>query len=199
MTLDPDERAATATEFGVAHAQVERDYLISLILGHLSSTHAESLIFFGGTALARTHLPNGRLSEDIDLIAITPRSRLAAELTRTLPRSVQRQFGRLEWETSLSAVIDTEPARLITPDGRIGIKIQLLSRTGTTRWPTEPRRLTQRYRNTSPATLSVPTRPAFAAAKAVAWYDRAAPRDLWDLWALARINAIDHEAATLFQ
>lgn len=114
MTLDPDERAATATEFGVADAQVERDYLISLILGHLSSTHAESLIFFGGTALARTHLPNGRLSEDIDLIAITPRSRLAAELTRTLPRSVQRQFGRLEWETSLSAVIDTEPARLIT-------------------------------------------------------------------------------------
>src|SRR5437879_3042599 len=102
MTLGPDERAATAAQFGVADSQVERDYLISLLLADLSANYPESIVFFGGTALARTHLPDGRLSEDIDLIASTPRSPLAAELTRTLPRAVQRRFGRLKWETSLT-------------------------------------------------------------------------------------------------
>lgn len=48
MTLGTDERTATAKQFGVADAQVERDYLISLLLAHLSSSYSESIVFFGG-------------------------------------------------------------------------------------------------------------------------------------------------------
>ncbi|NGP08478.1 nucleotidyl transferase AbiEii/AbiGii toxin family protein [Rhodococcus sp. 14C212] len=40
---------------------------------------------------------------------------------------------------------------------------------------------------------------AFAAAKTATWHDRRAPRDLWDLWALAETGAIDTEAAALFR
>ncbi|MGU3581925.1 nucleotidyl transferase AbiEii/AbiGii toxin family protein [Rhodococcus sp. C26F] len=40
---------------------------------------------------------------------------------------------------------------------------------------------------------------AFAAAKTATWHDRRAPRDLWDLCALAEIGAIDAEAAALFR
>ena len=35
----------------------------------LSDRTSEDIIIFGGTALGRTHLVAGRLSEDIDLIA----------------------------------------------------------------------------------------------------------------------------------
>ncbi|MFE3260634.1 nucleotidyl transferase AbiEii/AbiGii toxin family protein [Nocardia sp. NPDC059091] len=55
------------------------------------------MLFIGGTALARTHLPDGRLSEDIDLIALGSRTEIADRLTRDLPRAVLRRFGRLKW------------------------------------------------------------------------------------------------------
>jgi predicted nucleotidyltransferase component of viral defense system len=39
--------------------QVRRDHLISHILAALSVSFHEQVIFFGGTALARTYLPPG--------------------------------------------------------------------------------------------------------------------------------------------
>lgn len=45
-----DERVDIASRFGVSPAQVERDYLISLVLAHLSERHADSVLFIGGTS-----------------------------------------------------------------------------------------------------------------------------------------------------
>ncbi|NNH70014.1 nucleotidyl transferase AbiEii/AbiGii toxin family protein [Nocardia uniformis] len=39
--------------------------------------HTSERHFIGGTALARTHLVTGRLSEDIDLVALDNRAALA--------------------------------------------------------------------------------------------------------------------------
>nr|WP_245650626.1 nucleotidyl transferase AbiEii/AbiGii toxin family protein [Nocardia harenae] len=83
-------------------------------------------------------------------------------------------------------------------DSGLSIKIQLLSARDRTVWPTELRPLGQRYGDAPPAQLPVPTLPAFAASKTATWHDRRAPRDLWDLWALAGIGAIDPAAARLF-
>lgn len=47
--LRRDEAATVAQQFGVALEQVHRDHLISAILAALQ-THADDLIFFGGTA-----------------------------------------------------------------------------------------------------------------------------------------------------
>lgn len=44
----------------------------------------------------------------------------------------------------------------------------------------------------------VPTTPAFAASKTIAWFHRAAARDLYDLWALAAAGHLTPEAARLF-
>jgi hypothetical protein len=98
-----DEGAAVAQQFGVALEQVHRDHLISSILAALQA-HAGDLIFFGGTALARTYLPAGRLSEDIDLIAVTTdgrwRTRYPARLSvRCASRTVE-STGRSPWLTS---------------------------------------------------------------------------------------------------
>lgn len=68
--MDPDEREAVAAQFGASTEQVERDHLISHLLAYLSRTFSDRIHFIGGTALARSHLPDGRLSEDIDLIAV---------------------------------------------------------------------------------------------------------------------------------
>jgi hypothetical protein len=51
-------------------------------LAALSREFGNRIQFVGGTALARTHLPTGRLSEDIDLIATQDRKVLAQALDR---------------------------------------------------------------------------------------------------------------------
>ena len=71
------------------------------------------MIFFGGTALARTYLPTGRLSEDIDLIATGARRETAAPIEQTLNRALRRSHGRFSWAPALTAVRDTDAAVLL--------------------------------------------------------------------------------------
>ena len=71
--MDIDERDRVAHQFGVAPEQVERDHLISYLLAFLGERFGDRIHFIGGTALARCFLPEGRLSEDIDLIAVYDR------------------------------------------------------------------------------------------------------------------------------
>lgn len=164
----------------------------------LSASHGEQVIFFGGTALTRTYLPTGRLSEDIDLIATGARRETAAAIEQTLDRSLRRSHGRVSWSPGLTTVRDTEAAVLLADDGRLTLRVQLLDHLGYPRWPTELHAIDQRYSDASPATLRVPTAASFAAWKTVAWHDRGAPRDLWDLWALAERGEITKHAAELF-
>lgn len=79
------------------------------------------------------------------------------------------------------------------------IKFQLLSARGYEPWPTEFTVIEQRYSDAPSARLTVPTVEAFAGWKAAAWFDRAAPRDLHDLWGLAKVGAINAASAELFR
>lgn len=196
--MDPDERDAAAAQFGAGTEQIERDHLISHLLAFLSRHFGDRVHFIGGTALARTHLPNGRLSEDIDLVAVGNRADVARDLDLALPRAVARSHGRLAVEPALRDTRDADAVVLRPDDGR-PVRLQLLSVRGRVLWPTERRELFQRYADVPAAELSVPTLPAFAASKTATWADRQAPRDLWDLWALNRLGAVDANAAALFQ
>jgi predicted nucleotidyltransferase component of viral defense system len=196
--MDPDERESVATQFGVSAEQVERDHLISHLLAFLGRDFGDQIHFIGGTALARTHLPDGRLSEDIDLIAVGSRRDVANDLDAALPRAVARTHGRVTIEPALSDTADILPVLLRPADGR-PVRLQLLSARDRTVWPTERRHLVQRYTDAPGAELLVPTLPAFAASKTATWADRLAPRDLWDLWALSRLGAIDADAAALYR
>jgi predicted nucleotidyltransferase component of viral defense system len=195
--LDPDELQDVASTFGVDENQVLRDHLISHLLAVISAEAADKLVFIGGTALARSVIPGGRLSEDIDLVATGLRQEIARNLTIALPRSLRREFPGVTWEPSLIAAKEPAPAILRTSDG-LSVRIQLLSATGYPDWPTQRMDLVQRYSDAPPAVLTVPTPAGFAAAKAVAWHHRRASRDLWDLWALAGRGHLDAEAADLY-
>lgn len=196
--MNSDEKSSVAEQFGVAAEQVERDHLISHLLAFLSRDFGDRIQFIGGTALARTHLPNGRLSEDIDLIAVDDRRSIATDLDAALPRALARTHGRLTLDPALGSVPDTRAAILRTSEG-LTVRLQLLSSRDRTVWPAERRSLVQRYADAPAAELLVPTLPAFAASKTATWFDRRASRDLWDLWALDQIGAIDAEAGTLYR
>ncbi|GAA1561910.1 hypothetical protein GCM10009789_13940 [Kribbella sancticallisti] len=90
-----------------------------------------------------------------------------------------------------------DSALLRSPDG-LTVRLQLLDPLGYPKWPVRTVDLVQRYSDAPPARLSTPTPPSFAAWKTTAWFDRAAARDLYDLWALAMIDLISPEAARLF-
>lgn len=92
--LDEHEMRRIADLFGVGEAQVRRDHVISHMLAALSALGPDELVFFGGTALSRTHLPALRLSEGIDLIALAPRADVAATVERTISRALRRSLGR---------------------------------------------------------------------------------------------------------
>jgi predicted nucleotidyltransferase component of viral defense system len=147
--------------------------------------------------LARTYLPVGRLSEDIDLIAVTDRRPVATAMSQTIERALRVPYGRVSWTAALGDIRDTQPASLVTDDGLM-VRVQLLSARGYQPWPTEVHELVQRYSDIPPTRLRTPTRDSFAAWKTSAWIDRHAPRDLYDLWALAKQNALTTSAARLF-
>ncbi|TLF74891.1 nucleotidyl transferase AbiEii/AbiGii toxin family protein [Nocardia cyriacigeorgica] len=196
LTFDEEQRVAG--QFGVAVEQVRRDHLISHLLGAISRDFSEDVLFFGGTALSRTVLPDGRLSEDIDLIALGRRQEIAERMERLLLRAVRREFPDLQWRPALTDVRDTQPAVIITSAGT-AVRVQLLNRTGYPSWPTELRQIVQRYADAPAAELIVPTTPAFVAWKTAAWADRRASRDLYDLKLLADHGAVTEDAAELFR
>ncbi|MBE7196166.1 MAG: nucleotidyl transferase AbiEii/AbiGii toxin family protein [Gordonia polyisoprenivorans] len=117
---------------------------------------------------------------------------------QTPERALRRSHGHVSWSPRLTAVRDTDAAVLLTEDRRLAVRLQLLDHLGYPPWPTQLHPLVQRYADAAPATLLVPTAPAFAAWKTVAWHDRGVPRDLWDLWALAERGEITKRAAELF-
>jgi predicted nucleotidyltransferase component of viral defense system len=198
VSLDLAELQTVAEQFGVSDEQVRRDHVISHLLALISVELSDDILFFGGTALARTHLPDGRLSEDLDFIALSPRPALASALDNLLPRGASRATGALRWNPSLAAVRDTDSAILEGQHG-VRLRVQLMRGEHYAPWPTEQRALHQRYADAPGARLRVPTRAAFAAWKTATWADRRAPRDLWDLYALAGLGGIDRDAFDLYR
>lgn len=191
--IDEDEIAAVARQFGVPESQVRRDHLISHALAALTDSPADGRVtFFGGTALCRTWLPDLRLSEDIDLLVDS--SDTGSQIREHTSRVLRREFPTLEWAV-LSSHHDVETCTLAT--GNADLKVQFaLWRHGwqdaieTTRAP-----VLLRYSDLPQSTeLTVPTASGFAAMKLLAWLDREAPRDIYDLAALAEANLIDRNA-----
>ncbi len=195
--LDDGEREQIEVTFGVDSEQVARDHVISHALAAISSVSTDDIVFFGGTALSRTHLTKLRLSEDIDLIALGDRSAIADEIEEAVTRQLRRSFGIVTFTPRLRETRHPHPS--VMQVGDVRVQIQLLSSEGYPQWPTEIVDIEQRYSDAPPARLRVLTPAAFVASKLSSWNDREAPRDLYDLWALAEAGYIDATASDVFR
>jgi len=189
--LDDAEVRVWTARFGVTPEQVKKDHLISHVLNAIAKTDAaERVVFFGGTALARTHLPDRRMSEDVDLWAES-RSGVLDIIAESLPRALRREFPRIR--------VDNESAstRSVTAADGTRLRLQVVEY-GSEYWkcvPLEHRRIDLRYKDlANPVEYRVPTLASFTAMKHLAWTDRKAPRDLVDLAGLAAMDALNSEA-----
>lgn len=108
--LNEGELRDMAEKFGVADEQVRRDHLISHVLAAIRGV--DGVVFYGGTALTRTALPDLRLSEDIDLLTSRPRTAVARQLAVAIDRGLARSFGEVRWFPPLEQTRDAEPAVL---------------------------------------------------------------------------------------
>lgn len=185
--------------FGVANEQIEHDFVIWHLLAAIEPLSAK-FVFYGGTALSRTVLDGLRLSEDIDLLSVGPRSSLAKQIDNAVTDALERKFGRIIAEPWLSEVAnDTQACTFFI--GESAVRVQLISGLDYAAWPCQQSRINQRYQGMQNLTLSTFTPEGFVGAKTDAWCDatRNAPRDLYDLWALATRGYINPMAAYLYK
>ncbi|PRI16089.1 hypothetical protein B2J96_04440 [Mycobacterium shigaense] len=90
--MNRDEIAAVTEQFGVATEQVERDHLISHLLGYLSRDFGDRIHFIGGTVI--WSLPRGRRHVTLPgSVALFPTQRAGTGLPHTTgaqPRRAHR-------------------------------------------------------------------------------------------------------------
>lgn len=182
--ITPAEVQHHAARWQVAPEQIQKDHLISHILSAISDSGLECW-FYGGTALNRSHIAGGRLSEDIDLMVEEVTMDMAALLHRRLLRTVGETtwdlFSRRRWMYTY---------RVATNDAAIKVQLVRFDRDGRY-WGWEDRSVELRY-DCLPGNINMrlPELTAFVAMKFSAYTDRWAPRDLLDLSNLAAMGAI---------
>ena len=122
---------------------------------------------------------------------------LAAEkLHETLTNSLERTFGEVMANPPMPQTAkDTGPS-YYTIGGKV-VRIQLLNGRDYPAWPTQTSQVSQRHAGLPDVSLRTYTPAAFTAAKTLAWSDstRNAPRDLYDLWALAEMGPHHHRSS----
>lgn len=191
--FSPEERREWAGRFGVAPGAIDHDRLISHLLLGLS-TWDKDVLFYGGTALSRTHLSGFRLSEDIDLQIASPGDHVEA-LGDHLRRAIRRDYPNAAWERRPAPRGQTI-AYLSTDE--LAVRVHLIGPDEDL--PTETVLIELRYSDLPEnVSLRVPTLSALAAMKTGAYMDRAAPRDLVDLDGLADFGALNEEAAQVLK
>lgn len=195
--LEIGELLQVQSLFASSELQVRRDHAISHILAAIQDVRSE-MVFYGGTALSRTFLTDGRLSEDIDLYA-EDRKNLCQELDE-IPDLIEQEFPEANWQKIPSQLRDAESTNL-SCGSAIQVKVQIVDShpRGWQKVPVELTEIVQRYSDVPRTRLFVPTFDGFVAMKALAWFDRHAARDLFDLEALSRKGEVTENARELIQ
>ncbi len=191
--ITPDEVAGQAGRWGVAPSQIEKDHMISHLLAAIAETGFPCR-FYGGTALNRSHVAGGRLSEDIDLMV----DDISVDVGAVLRRPLLRHVGDTTWElrsrrtwmrtydvTALGTSVQLQLVRFDRDDRR---------------WGWEQRPVELRYSCLPDhVVMNLPVRDGFVAMKLNAYTERWAPRDLMDLANLAGRGAITARAVARYR
>jgi len=189
--IDDREIRSLAAQLGVPENQVRRDHLLSHLIDALPLE--DRVVFIGGTALNRTHLPDVRLSEDLDVHLLEGKS---DDLVDRLLEGVRLEYPGI---TVISHVRRYDVGTYVLEVDGLRIQIQVISnRPEWTELPTESTPVRLKHSDLSASVdLIVPTVEAFGAMKLSVYVDRFAPRDLFDLRELAERGALGEESLAL--
>lgn len=189
--IDDREIRGAAALLGVPERQVRRDHLLSHLIDGVAG--AESVIFVGGTTLNRTHLPDVRLSEDLDLHLVEGD---ADKLVDRATNAVRLEFPGIAVISSSSRGGVVTYA-LSVDDLRVQVQV-ILRRHEWMRLPSQLMSVRLKYSDLPHSVeLPVPTIDAFGAMKLTAYVERAAARDLFDLRQLAQAGALGADCMAL--
>lgn len=174
----------------MSEEQIRRDHLLSHVLASLPDL-LDGVTFIGGTALCRTHLADWRLSEDVDLLVEHP-SRCSEILDKGLGPALRREHPGLSlvWERDrhlhvgeVRSANSVMRVQLVPFDDSYG------------RYPVAVQQVQLRYEDLpSTVELACPDPIGAGAMKLNAWVDRAAPRDLVDLYGLVVRDLLDRDS-----
>jgi predicted nucleotidyltransferase component of viral defense system len=196
--ISAEERRERAAALGVPESQIAQDHLISHVLKALSESGQEDLTFFGGTALCRTWCLDTRLSEDVDLL-VDDNIQASERLPELISRGIRREYPVVRWtDAGRRHQVDT---RILEVEGGATLQVQFAQwRDGWRILPVVAAPVRLRYSDLpEQVILRVPTAPAFVTMKLIAWGDRQAPRDLFDLHDLAQRGLFTPEVPIMFR
>jgi predicted nucleotidyltransferase component of viral defense system len=187
--LRTEELRTWVDRFGAPEEQVRRDHFISHVLASLPKN--VDLAFIGGTALCRTHLLEWRLSEDVDLL-VDDAHRVMHDIEGAISSGLRREFPSL----TVQWVRERTPISGVLSSGTISCRLQIVPLDDSyARYPTAMAGVELRYGDLPPhVDLRCPTLAAATAMKLAAWADRAAPRDLCDLYGIVTRRSLVIEA-----
>ena len=196
--IDDAEIRRRASSLGVQQDHIERDYVLNHILAHVS-TDPGTLIFRGGTALARVYWPDFRLSEDLDFI--TPGSgediegierRAVRRAQQTTSIELSLEFGAPRRNRSRSIVDWT------TAWGSVGSLLLDVVRGEKPALPVEDGELNLPYSDIS-GDHALPVLPLadILGSKWGMLDERDEPRDLFDVWFALTYAGVPFEALAL--
>jgi len=194
--IEPEEVRTVAQNWGVAQSQVLRDHLISHLLHAIEGL--PGVVFFGGTALGRTHLAGRRLSEDVDLYLEPTQPADPSEIVSRLQRGTRRDFPGLPVE-QVSRVSDVTTYDV--SHGDLSVKLQIVgARPEHRAYTVVETAVVLHYSDLPPtALLPVPTLSSFGAMKLGAYEDRHVARDLFDLAELVAALGITPESLVILK
>lgn len=79
---------AASADIGLSEIQVEKDYMVSVLLREISKIDFLDIVFKGGTSLSKCYDVINRFSEDIDISVNYSTKNLSAKKRKSLKKSI---------------------------------------------------------------------------------------------------------------
>lgn len=189
--IDDQEIRDVAARLAVPERQVRRDHLLSHLISGM--TGAEGVVLIGGTTLNRTHLPDVRLSEDLDLHLLDGSADEVLDRTR---RAVRLEFPGI---IVVSRASRGDVVTYVLGVDALRVQVQVvLRRHEWMQLPLQRMPVRLKYSDLQESVeLTTPTIDAFGAMKLTAYVDRTASRDLFDLMELVKAGSLGAESMAL--
>lgn len=194
--LSDSDAVRVEDEYGVASEQVDRDHHLSRAGGAFSLRPSRP-----PGVLRRNRTDSNIPSEVSAQRRHRPPDRAAADpdchqdhQDRQLSSGQDARPSVLS--PGLERVRKAQPSTLLIEAG-VRIRVQLISAEGYL-FPTELRRIDSRYDDVAETWFRTPTADGFVVSKMTAWAERAAPRDLYDLWGLSEQGRITKASLDLY-